>query len=202
MKFILKAIRTFFIFSILTVLTQVGGVIYVLYLPFSLFVKSEKYNFWNDRESTIYAETETYIEDYTLGNYNASQYAFSPDTGRVQVRYDNNDGIHAIGFSSPAGVFTNIFTLTPPTATFVTSSKTALSIKQDDYDFSVNGSTISGTASDNTGPFPAPTKLFLGSYREINSPGNSEHLNGAIKKISYYDKKLTNAEMQALTENN
>ncbi len=46
MKFTLKAIRTIFIFSILTVLTQVGGVIYLLYLPFSLFVKSEKYNFW------------------------------------------------------------------------------------------------------------------------------------------------------------
>lgn len=46
MKFILKAIRTFFVFSILTVLTQVGGVIYLLYLPFSIFVKSEKYSFW------------------------------------------------------------------------------------------------------------------------------------------------------------
>jgi hypothetical protein len=103
---------------------------------------------------------------------------------------------------TPAGVFTNIFTLTPPTATFVTSSKTALSIKEDDYDFSVNGSTISGTASDDAGAFPAPTRLFLGAYRELNSPSNSEHLNGAIKKISYYDKKLTNAEMQALTENN
>ena len=167
------------------------------------YIDIEKYNFWNDRESTIYAETETYIEDYTLGNYNASQYAFAPDSGRVQIRYDNTDGIHAIGYSSPAGVFTNIFTLTPPTATFVTSSKTALSIKQDDYDFSVNGSTISGTASDATGAFPAPTKLFFGAYREIASAaGNSEHLNGAIKKISYYDKKLTNAEMQALTENN
>ena len=66
----------------------------------------------------------------------------------------------------------------------------------------MNGSTISGTASDATGAFPAPTKLFFGAYREIASPGNSEHLNGAIKKISYYDKKLTNAEMQALTENN
>ena len=166
------------------------------------YIDIEKYNFWNDRESTIYAETETYIEDYTLGNYNASQYAFSPDTGRVQIRYDNTDGIHAIGYSTPAGVFTNIFTLTPPTATFVTSSKTALSIKQDDYDFSVNGSTISGTASDTSGAFPAPTKLFLGAYRQIASPSNSEHLNGVIKKISYYDKKLTNAEMQALTENN
>ncbi|MFT6322245.1 MAG: hypothetical protein ACJAT4_003180 [Granulosicoccus sp.] len=41
MKFILKAIRFFFIFSILTALTQVGGVIYFLYVPFSLFVKSE-----------------------------------------------------------------------------------------------------------------------------------------------------------------
>jgi len=46
MSFIFKSIRAIFIFSILTVLTQVGGVIYLLYLPFSLFVKSEKYSFW------------------------------------------------------------------------------------------------------------------------------------------------------------
>lgn len=39
-------IRIVFLFFILTILTQVGGVIYLLYLPFSFFVKSEKYSFW------------------------------------------------------------------------------------------------------------------------------------------------------------
>ena len=46
MRFFLKTIRVIFIFSILTILTQVGGVIYLLYVPFSVFVKSEKYSFW------------------------------------------------------------------------------------------------------------------------------------------------------------
>lgn len=43
---IFKVLRILTLFLILTVLTQVGGVIYVLYLPFSFFVKSEKYNLW------------------------------------------------------------------------------------------------------------------------------------------------------------
>ena len=43
MRIFLKVI---FVFLFLTVLTQVGGIIYLMYLPFSFFIKSEKYSFW------------------------------------------------------------------------------------------------------------------------------------------------------------
>ena len=42
----LKIIKILFLFSLLTVLTQVGGMIYLLYLPFSSYVKSEKMSRW------------------------------------------------------------------------------------------------------------------------------------------------------------
>ncbi len=46
MSVILKIIKVVFLFSLLTVLTQIGGVIYLLYLPFSSYVKSEKMSGW------------------------------------------------------------------------------------------------------------------------------------------------------------
>jgi len=46
MKKLLLLIRILFTFSILTMLTQVGGVIYLLYLPFSFYIKGEKIKRW------------------------------------------------------------------------------------------------------------------------------------------------------------
>jgi hypothetical protein len=158
---------------------------------------------WNKDESTIYADSATYIPDYTTGNYNATQYGWSPDSGRIQVRYDNTEGIHAIGYSNTSGSFSNLFTLYPGTLTFARSSKTALSLSNNNYRFSVNGSTVSGTAIDTTTDVPIrnviPERLYLGAYRDLS---NSESLYGTIRRISYYDKQLSDAEIEALTENN
>ncbi|MEM6966626.1 MAG: hypothetical protein AAF573_17810, partial [Bacteroidota bacterium] len=46
MKLSGKIIKVIFIFSVLTVLTQVGGLVYLLYLPFSNYVKSEQKVAW------------------------------------------------------------------------------------------------------------------------------------------------------------
>jgi hypothetical protein len=163
------------------------------------YIDIDIHDFWNDKESTIYVESETNIPDYTLGNYNASVFGFSPDEGRVQVRYDNTGGIEALGIIKVSGSTVSIFDMAPATPTFVTSSKVALTLKKDDYSLSVNGSPV---VSDTGGEMPIPTRLFFGSYRELASPTNSEQLNGTISKLSYYNKKLSNAELVALTENN
>lgn len=46
MKAIFKILKSLFVFVILTALTQVGGIVYLLYLPFSIYVKSEKWSSW------------------------------------------------------------------------------------------------------------------------------------------------------------
>ena len=46
MKIIFRVIKILFVFSVLTVLTQVGGVIYLFYLPFSSYVKNENVSRW------------------------------------------------------------------------------------------------------------------------------------------------------------
>ena len=54
--------------------------------------------YWNTEESTLFVESETNITDYTLHNYNATAAAFAPNEGRAQVRYDNTDGLQALGY--------------------------------------------------------------------------------------------------------
>ena len=46
MRTFLYLTKVVFLFSILTILTQIGGAIYLLYLPFSSYVKSGKRSWW------------------------------------------------------------------------------------------------------------------------------------------------------------
>lgn len=150
--------------------------------------------YWNTEESTLFVESETNITDYTLHNYNATAAAFAPNEGRAQVRYDNTDGLQALGYVLTPGS-TEIFTLS--TNTFPKYSKAALSFKLNDYDLVANGGT---PISDSSGVMPDPTKLFFGTYNDLGSA--AEPLYGVIKRVSYYDAKLDNSVMQALTEIN
>ena len=150
--------------------------------------------YWNTEESTLFVESETNITDYTLHNYNATAAAFAPNEGRAQVRYDNTYGLQALGYVlTPSN--TEIFTLS--TNTFPKYSKAALSLKLNDYDLVANGGT---PISDSAGIMPNPTKLHFGTYNDLGSA--SEPLYGVIKRVSYYDAKLDNSVMQALTEIN
>jgi hypothetical protein len=150
--------------------------------------------YWNTEESTLFVESETNITDYTLHNYNATAAAFAPNDGRAQIRYDNGYGLQALGYVlSPSN--TEIFTLS--TNTFPKYSKAALSFKLNDYDLVANGGT---PVSDSAGIMPNPTKLYFGTYKDLGS--SSEPLYGVIKRVSYYDAKLDNSVMQALTEIN
>ncbi len=68
----------------------------------------------------------------------------------------------------------------------------AASYKVNDIAASVNGSSV---LTDSSASLCTPTQLSFGiSYNLV-----SENLNGHISKLSYYPKRLTNSELQALT---
>lgn len=77
--------------------------------------------------------------------------------------------------------------------TFVanTVTSTAISYKQDDFIASQNGV---NSAPDTLGTLPVVTQMRIGA---IDSGTNT--LNGNIKAIVYYPRRLTNTELQALT---
>ena len=72
-----------------------------------------------------------------------------------------------------------------------TENKTALAYRANDFSLAANASSI---GADTAGSVPAVDSLAIGRYTPA---GNI--VNGHIKKIAYYPKRLTNQELQAIT---
>lgn len=69
----------------------------------------------------------------------------------------------------------------------------ALSYKANDFAYTKNGAT---PTTDNSGTVPPVSALNIGSRPAFGTVG---FLNGHINKLAYYPKRLTNAQLQALT---
>jgi hypothetical protein len=74
------------------------------------------------------------------------------------------------------------------------NSKIALAYKTDDFAFSGNSATV---VTDTSGILPVVDRMFIGSRFDGNA---ATFANGHIRKLSYYPRRLANAELQALTE--
>lgn len=78
------------------------------------------------------------------------------------------------------------------TGTFTTNTtKSAGAYKVNDFAFSVNGA---AALTDTSGSIPVATQLVIGS-----SGGSSANANAHIRNVAYYPRRLSNAELQALT---
>jgi hypothetical protein len=73
------------------------------------------------------------------------------------------------------------------------AAKLMTAYKFNDIAATVNGGTLS---ADSTAIIPVVDRMFIGA----NSTGSTAYLNGTIKKLAYYPKRLANAELQALTQ--
>jgi hypothetical protein len=71
--------------------------------------------------------------------------------------------------------------------------KTAVAYKANDFAITVNG--VSPT-TDTSATIPTVNKLVLGAY---NSDSLANLLNGHLRRIAYYPRRLTNAELQSIT---
>jgi hypothetical protein len=81
--------------------------------------------------------------------------------------------------------------LNPGSFTFTTPFRIAATYKLNDFAASQNGATV---VTDTSGTIPTVTTLFLG-YQG----GGGGVLNGHLRRIAYYPRRLTNAELQALS---
>ena len=82
-------------------------------------------------------------------------------------------------------------TLFRQTVTANTVGKTAFAFTANDFAECFNGGTV---ATDTAGTLPSGLdKMWLGSYRD------GTYLNGHLRRITYYPRRLTNAELQTLT---
>ena len=143
-------------------------------------------DFYNASESTVFFES-----------------GVAPVTNSKYFTFHGSDGggtelIEAAAVSGPGA---NIFTYADSTVhsnaqvtdSGATTLKYAAGIKANDINLAING-TLGTTDSSSTQP-DALDKLIIGNY----SSGNY-YINTSIKKLSYYNKRLPDAQLQGLTQ--
>jgi uncharacterized Fe-S cluster-containing radical SAM superfamily protein len=115
---------------------------------------------------------------------------FSLDSGTVanQIWSSPNTGVNGAYMYAAGAMQVQI---TGGTAALGAALKHALSFRQNDCSFVVNGVVIGSDAS-----FITPTVSKLNIGQRWNSTGS---LNGHIRNISYYPRRLTDGQLQSLT---
>ena len=73
--------------------------------------------------------------------------------------------------------------------------KVALAFQENDFAFTFSNNTTVYTTTPSSGTIPDVNYVSIGEQ-------NGGYINGTIRKIAYYPERLSNVELQALTENN
>ena len=119
------------------------------------------------------------ITDGTFANAIVSYLRTVDDTARQSVRVG---GVAQTDITSGG------------TYVYGTTAKQASAYKVNDFAMSVNGAAI---GADTSGTVPVVDRMGLGG--SLVTGGSLGYLNGHIKKIAFYPRRLTNAELQAIT---
>jgi hypothetical protein len=122
---------------------------------------------------------------FTFATRNTTNIVFSPgDSGRIR----SNVVVNGVSSISVSPIYTPVVNAV---------AKAALTYKLNDFAASTNGLTAITSAS---GTVPVVTTASIGSLTAAWS-GATQSLNGHLKKLAYYPKRLANAEIVALTQN-
>lgn len=138
---------------------------------------------YSNTESTIFAEYDTvgstnnrvFIFDDTGTGLYQNYVALSADTSQISLAVNVSGSTQAQPAVNSAGSGTQ---------------KAAGGWKANDFGLSANGGSA---ATDTSGTIPTLNKAYLGYYRD------GTYLNGHLRRLAYYPRRLTNAELQALT---
>jgi len=144
---------------------------------------------YNQNEGTVVAEFDSngsdgsdYPRVFALSNTSGS------DLARFLINPTNTTTVSVITSSSGVALTGWSGSISPNTAETI-----ALAIKQDSFAASLSGAS---TQTDASGNMPAKADLLaIGTQTNL---GNN-YLNGHIKSIKYYPRRLTNAQLQDLT---
>jgi hypothetical protein len=142
---------------------------------------------YNASEGTVYAEA--FVRGQPVNNNFHLCTLFSNSTNFMSLRVNNNTiRILATGISGNVGQWSMNNNVNVSVGQF---SKATFAYKTNDIALSVNGGAI---ASDSNAVIPVVNNLQLGA-----DFANAQPLNGTIKRISYYNRRLANTELQGIT---
>jgi hypothetical protein len=138
-------------------------------------------NWYNQSEGTLFAEALTF-------NSNVSKYPWSVHDG------SQAELIAPYFLNANGGGFVvdgSVTQVQIEAAGLSIASKIALAVKANDFALSINGSAVT---TDTSGTMPTPGRAQLGNRADGNRT-----LNGHIKRIAYFPRRLSDAELQGVT---
>lgn len=141
-------------------------------------------SWYNATEGTMFSEASTY-------DVSAARIGFAISDGTASNRIQAGNGGGARGFVSAGGVTQMTQALASVTFSNNTASKVSLAYELNNGNAAANG-TI-GTL-DTAMTIPVVTQARIGGLTTTQSP-----LNGHVRRIAYYPRRLANAELQAIT---
>ena len=164
----------------------------------SPYIDGESFDeFYNQSEGTI-VSSHSILEGISA-THNLYTYQVAPDSGTSEAPFrlvDRNSSygntLAATSITSNANVCFFTASGNPVTAAN-TKMKVAFAIKKDDFAVSFNGT---ATQTDTAGLVSGDNDhLSIGYYK----PSPQAYLNGHIQRLTYYPKRLTDAQLQLLT---
>jgi hypothetical protein len=143
-------------------------------------------------EGTFYTESQLPTLQ-TGGNPRVASLSDNTNNNEMSTLYAL--GTPSLGFNAKVNnSFVAILSTTVASSAITSASKNAAAYRVNDFAMSVNGATV---ATDTAGAIPIVNRLNIGAG-PIDISG-SQGINGNIRKIAYYAKRLTNAELVSLT---
>jgi hypothetical protein len=144
-------------------------------------------NFYNASEGTVLTSFD--INNITIGSY-SRVWQIGNATDYLSLAKNGANGIQVFNYVSTGNVAQA--TLMSNAITANTGIRNAFTYKLNDFAESTDNQTVQ---ADTLGTLPVVTVLNIGSQ-----PGGSAQLNGHIARITYYPKRLTDAQLQLLTK--
>lgn len=138
---------------------------------------------YNSSESTLFAEFDISGPSGAFGGY-VAQLAVTALSNNGILIYNNSVGLGTSAYIDASGVSLGVNTANVP-------AKIALAYNGSSNGAVRNGGSVSSVGTTVSG---AATRLSLGSEY-----GGNYVMNGHLRQIAYYPRRLTNAEIQALT---
>jgi hypothetical protein len=141
---------------------------------------------YNQTEGTVFAEASSY-----RGEYSATAVIWDGTlNNRIDLSIPARTDIPA-RFTVPSGGVVQADLQASGTYTPNTFGKAAAAYKENDFALSLNGAT---PLTDLSGTIPVTNRLTIGGRNDVNTIQN-----GHIARIAYYNRRLANTELTALT---
>ena len=141
-------------------------------------------DFYNQEEGTLVAHYYSTVDDGYLAQF---ENVTTPGDDRIGfVNYAGYQGFVETGNSTQASLDNG----TPTVGAF---NKVAFAFKANDFAVSLNSATPS---TDTSGTMPTVGRMMIGS----RFGGQYDILKSSIRHLSYYPKRLSNAQLQSLTQ--